>query len=72
MCVIKHQAKKTYRGVELQLHIFIISALDGGEWSASRPGGFTTGVRTLSTHFTGGCVDWLERTATKKLSLPLP
>jgi hypothetical protein len=34
------------------------SALDGGEWSASRPGGaFTPGERTPSTHCTGGWVD---------------
>ena len=28
-------------GVEAQLHSFLTSALDGGEWSASRPGRFT-------------------------------
>jgi hypothetical protein len=33
------------------------SALDGGEWSASRPGrAFTPGERTPSTHCTGGWV----------------
>jgi len=32
---------KTYGGVELQLHAFLNFALDGGEWSASRPGRFT-------------------------------
>jgi hypothetical protein len=32
---------KTYWGVEVQLHAFLTSALDGGEWSASRPGRFT-------------------------------
>jgi hypothetical protein len=31
---------KTYRGVEVSLHVFLILALDGGEWSASRPGRF--------------------------------
>jgi hypothetical protein len=35
---------------------FLTSALDGGEWSASRPGGFTLGGRAPSTHCTGGCV----------------
>jgi hypothetical protein len=29
---------KTYGGVEVQLHAFLTSALDGGEWLASRPG----------------------------------
>jgi hypothetical protein len=34
------------------IHIFLTSALVGGEWSASRPGRFTPG-----THFIGGWVD---------------
>jgi len=29
---------KTYAGVEVQLHAFLSSAADGGEWSALRPG----------------------------------
>jgi hypothetical protein len=33
------------------MHIFLTSALVGGEWSASRPGKFTPG-----THWTGGWV----------------
>jgi hypothetical protein len=36
---------KTYEGVETQLYAFLTSALDGGEWSASRPGGFTPGEK---------------------------
>jgi hypothetical protein len=36
---------------------FTTSALDGGEWSASRPGrAFTLGERTPGTHCTGGWV----------------
>jgi hypothetical protein len=36
---------------------FSTSALDGGEWSASRPGrAFTPGERTLGAHCTGGWV----------------
>jgi hypothetical protein len=31
---------KTYWGMEVQLHSFLTSALDGGEWPASRPGRF--------------------------------
>jgi hypothetical protein len=27
--------------MDVQIHIFLISALFGGEWSASRPGRFT-------------------------------
>jgi hypothetical protein len=34
----------------------LISALDGGEWSASRPGRFTPRERAPRTHFIGGWV----------------
>jgi hypothetical protein len=40
---------KTHWGAEVQLHVFLTSELDGGEWSASRPDRFTpgwVGVRT--------------------------
>jgi hypothetical protein len=33
-------------GVEVYLHIFLTSALDWGEWSASRPDRFTSGEKT--------------------------
>jgi hypothetical protein len=39
-------------------YLFTTSALDGGEWSASRPGSaFTPGERTPGTHWTGGWAD---------------
>jgi len=41
----KHRAMKTYGGVEVQLQSFLASARDGTEWSATRPGRFTTGER---------------------------
>jgi hypothetical protein len=34
-------------GVEVYLHLFLTSALDGGEWSASRTGRFTPGEMAL-------------------------
>jgi hypothetical protein len=37
---------KAYGGVEVQSHSFLISALAGGEWSASPPGRFTPGKET--------------------------
>jgi hypothetical protein len=37
---------KAYGVVDVQIHIFLISALVSGEWSASRPGRFTPGVPT--------------------------
>jgi hypothetical protein len=36
---------KTYGGMEVWLHAFQTSALDEGEWSASRLGRFTRGER---------------------------
>jgi hypothetical protein len=42
---------KAYGGVAVQIHIFLTSALIGGEWSAPRPGRFTPG-----THCIGGWV----------------
>jgi hypothetical protein len=40
-----------------RFYSFSTSALDGGEWSASRPGhAFTPGERTPSTHCAGGWV----------------
>jgi len=47
---------KTYRGVEVQLHAFLTSALDGGEWSVSRPGRFTPRKRAPGAHWIGGWV----------------
>jgi hypothetical protein len=55
--VIKHYAIKSYGGVDVQIHIFLTSALVGGEWSASRPYRFTPKERAPSTHWIGGWVD---------------
>jgi hypothetical protein len=38
------------------MHVFLTSALAGGEWSASRPGRFNPGERAPSTHWIGGWV----------------
>jgi hypothetical protein len=57
LCLIKHYAMKAYEGVDVQIHIFLTSALDGGEWSASRPGSFTPGERAPATHLIGSWVD---------------
>jgi hypothetical protein len=45
---------KMYWGLEVQFHAFLTSALDGGEWSASRPGRFTLRERAPGTHWTRG------------------
>jgi hypothetical protein len=48
---------KAYGGVDIYTHIFLTSALVGGEWSESRPGRFIPGERTPGTHWIGGWVD---------------
>jgi hypothetical protein len=47
---------KAYVGMDVQIHIFLTSAGAGGEWSASRPGRFTSGERTPGTHWIGDLV----------------
>jgi hypothetical protein len=47
---------KAYWGVEVKLHAFLTSVLDGGEWSASRPGRFAPTERAPGTHWRGGWV----------------
>jgi hypothetical protein len=47
---------KTYRVVEVYIHVFLTSALVGGDWSSSRPGPFTPGERAPGTHWIGGWV----------------
>jgi hypothetical protein len=47
--------------------LFLRSALDGGEWSNSRPDHFTLGERAFVIHWIGGwvdlrtCVDGMEK-----------
>jgi hypothetical protein len=48
---------KAYGGVDIQLHVFLTSALVGGEWSTSRPDRFTPGGKVPVTHWIGGWVD---------------
>jgi hypothetical protein len=56
LCLTKHHAMKTYWGSGGIVPRIFSSARDGGEWSASRPGRFTTRERAPSTHCTGGWV----------------
>jgi hypothetical protein len=44
-------------GVEVIAPPFVTSALDRGEWLASRPGRFTPEERTSGIHWIGGWVD---------------
>jgi hypothetical protein len=49
---------KAHGGVEVLLHAFFTSALDGGEWSASHPGRFAPRERANCTHWLGGWVGY--------------
>jgi hypothetical protein len=73
LCLTKHHAMKTYLGVEGQLHAFLTSALDGGEWSASRLCRFTPSERAPGTHWIGGWVGsraFLDAVAKRKIPSP--
>jgi hypothetical protein len=48
---------KAYGAVDTETHVFLTSALAGGEWSASSPGRFTPGESAPDTHWLGGWVD---------------
>jgi hypothetical protein len=54
---VLNYAIKTYGGVDTEIHIFLTSALVGGEWSALRLGHFTPEERAPGTHWIGGWVD---------------
>jgi hypothetical protein len=59
--------------VEVYLHAFLTSALDGGEWLASRPGGSTPRERAPDTHWIGGWVGpraVLDAVVKKKIPIP--
>jgi hypothetical protein len=47
---------KAYGDMDISLHIFLISALAGDEWSASRPGRFTHREWAAGTHWIVGWV----------------
>jgi hypothetical protein len=47
---------KMYGGVDVQINIFLTSALVGCEWPASRPGRLTPGEGNHGTHWIGGWV----------------
>jgi len=63
LCLTKYHAMKTYWGVEVNLHVFVTSALDGGEPSASNPGCLTPRETALGTHWMG---DWVGPRAGKE------
>jgi hypothetical protein len=48
---------KVYGGVDVQIHIYLKSALAGGEQSASHPCCFTSRERAPCSHWIGGWVN---------------
>jgi hypothetical protein len=48
---------KAYEEVDVHTHLFLTSALVGGEWSASRPGRFTPRERASRTLWIEGWVN---------------
>jgi len=55
-----HHSMKTYGGVDMYLHVFLTSVVDGGEWSASRSSHFTPGEEIPVIHWIG---DWVDHRA---------
>jgi hypothetical protein len=47
---------KTNGGLDVYIHVFLTSALVGGEWSASHPGRFTAEEKASDAHWIGGWV----------------
>jgi hypothetical protein len=52
---------KTYRGVDVYIHVFLTSALIGGKRSDSHPGRFDPGERASGTHWIGGWVGDVDK-----------
>jgi len=56
LCLTKHHTMKAYWGWMYRSTHSFTSALDGDEWSATRPGRFTPRKRAPGTHWIGGWV----------------
>jgi hypothetical protein len=56
LCFHENHAMKAYGGSGGTVPLTLTSALDGGEWSASRSGRFTARERAPRTHWIGGWV----------------
>jgi hypothetical protein len=63
LCLTKHQNMKAYWGVDVYFQKFLTSAIDGGDWSALRPGRFTPREKAPRTH-------WLEGWLGQSRSVP--
>jgi hypothetical protein len=72
--VFPDHAVKAHGGIEVQLHSFLTSALDGGEWSTSRLGRFTPGKECQypSSRRLGGSQGRSGQFTEEKNQLPFP
>jgi hypothetical protein len=64
---------KVFGGVDGYIHVFLTSALVGGEWSASRPGRFTPQGKNLRYPLDrrlGGPQNWSGRRGEEKILGP--
>jgi hypothetical protein len=48
---------RTYGVIDVYLHAFLTSGVEGGDWSALLPGRFIPGEITPDTDWTGGWMD---------------
>jgi hypothetical protein len=53
---LRNYAMKEYGGLAVKIHVFLSSALVGGEWSDSHIGRFTSGEKSRGTLWIGGRV----------------
>jgi hypothetical protein len=69
-----HHTLKMYGKVEVQLHMFLTLALDGGEWSASCPCFFIPGKESWypTDRRLGGPQRWFGHDGKEEKSLPCP
>jgi hypothetical protein len=69
----KYLTMKTYGGMEVHLHPFLTSALDGDGCSVLRPGRFTLAERAAGIHWIRDCVGrraWTDAVAKRKIPCP--
>jgi hypothetical protein len=59
-------------GVEVLLHAFLTSALDGSEWSDSRPGRFISREKASGTNCIGDFMDSRAVLDAVKKKVPIP
>jgi hypothetical protein len=68
LCLTKHHAMKMFWGRGVIAPHILHPALNGGKWSASRPGRFTPKERDPDTLWIGG---WVGSRAVVKRKIPL-